>query len=59
MEVNENNPFLDTSFLSLTKNPNDPDFFYPISDFSEETHPTFFTQVDGQITGRGGGRGGL
>ena len=57
MEVNENNPFLDTSFLSLTKNPNDPDFFYPISDFSEETHPTFFTQVDGQITGRGGGGG--
>ena len=32
--------------------------FYPISDFSEGTHATFFTQVDGQITGGGGGRGG-
>ena len=32
--------------------------FDPIWDFSEETHPTFFTQVDGQITGRGGGGGG-
>ena len=29
--------------------------FYPISDFSEGTHPTFFTQVDGQITGGAGG----
>ena len=28
----KNNPFLDTSFLFLTKNPNDPDF-------SKETHP--------------------
>ena len=34
----KNNPFFDTSFLFLTKNPNDPDFD-PILDFSKETHP--------------------
>ena len=32
------NPFLDTSFFFLTKNPNDPDFDL-ILDFSNETHP--------------------
>ena len=34
----KNNPFLDTSFLFSTKNPNDP-IFDLILDFSKETHP--------------------
>ena len=35
----KNNSFLDTSFLFLMKDPNDPDiyFFYHIMEFSKET----------------------
>ena len=34
----KNNPFLDTSFLGLTKNPNNS-YFDLILDFTKETHP--------------------